>query len=334
MNFSKTLLLTGAGFSANFGGFLAREMWSWIFNNNKLNNAGNIKLKLRDEFDFEKIYSDVFDERSNFPEHEIGIFKEVVNEAYVSMDHVIQAFWDSMPIHPNDLERFLDRFMNPPEGGIGTCFTLNQDMVMEKRLGWRPLCPQSMNFGGNWGDRQHPDLNSDSPKILPTSDEFNTFIGQQLNISSCYIKLHGSLRWVNPGGEDSKVIGINKVQTIKKIPLLNWYYELFGQAISVGDVKLVVIGYGFRDDHINSLLAKACEESGLKLFVLSPDDPESFQENLLYRGQSIARSPDIIGNKIWKGVHGYFPYRLSKMFPREQRNINPELNAIYASINV
>lgn len=332
MNFSKVILLTGAGFSANFGGFLAREMWSWIFSNHKLKNAGNIKLKLRDEFDFEKIYSDVFDERSNFPTHEIEIFKEVVNETYFSMDNVIQAFWDSMPIHPSDLERFLDRFMGLGDGGIGVCFTLNQDMVMEKRFGWRPLCPQSMNYAGNWGDRTNPDLNSTTLKVLPTSQQFNNFIYQQFNITSCYIKLHGSLRWVNPGGDDSKVIGINKIQTITKIPLLNWYFELFGQAISAGDVKLVVIGYGFRDQHINNLLAKACEENGLKLFIISPEDPESFQANLLFRGQGPIRDPDITGSKIWKSIYGYFPYRLSKIFPREQRTQNPELNEIYNAV--
>lgn len=51
MNFSDTILLTGAGFTANFGGFLAREVWSKIFNNPKLNDAGNLKLELRKNFD-------------------------------------------------------------------------------------------------------------------------------------------------------------------------------------------------------------------------------------------------------------------------------------------
>lgn len=330
MDFGNTILFTGAGFTANFGGFLAREMWSWIFNNPQLNNAGNLKRRLREKFDFEEIYSDVFDERSGLPEHEVKIFRDVVNEAYISMDAVIQAGWDSLPINPYDLRNFLDRFVTP----AGVCFTLNQDMAMEKRLGWRPLVPHSMNYGGNWGDLSNADLNADTPKKLPTIEELEEFKNQTGNVNSSYIKLHGSLRWVNSDGDDSKVIGINKMNTIAKIPLLNWYFELFQQAISAGDIRLVIIGYGFRDPHINELLANACENNDLKLFIISPENVEDFLDNLLYRGQGQLRSADPIGNKIWNGVAGYFPYRLSKIFPTERRNVNPELREIYNALSL
>lgn len=323
ITFGNVLLFTGAGFTANFGGFLSRQMWSWIFNNPKLNNAGQLKHKLRQKFDFEEIYSDVFDERSDLPSHEIDIFKDVVNEAYVSMDNVIQSGWDSLPIHPSDVKRFLDRFVT----ATCACFTLNQDMTMEKRLGWRPLVPHSMNYSGSWGDVSNQDLNSDTPKQLPTSEDLEVFRSQVGN-ANYYIKLHGSLRWVNSDGGDSKVIGINKMNTIARIPLLNWYFELFRQAISAGNVKLLIIGYGFRDSHINQLLAEACENNGLKLFIMSPENVESFLDNLLYRGQGQSRSADEIGTKIWNGVVGYFPYKFSQIFPYSQRTLNPELSEI------
>ena len=35
VNFKKNILLTGAGFTANFGAPLAKEMWSKILNNPK-----------------------------------------------------------------------------------------------------------------------------------------------------------------------------------------------------------------------------------------------------------------------------------------------------------
>lgn len=337
MNFKKTLLFTGAGFTANFNGFLAREMWSWIFNNPKLDNAGGVKLKLKDpqsKFDFEQIYSDVFDSRSNLPEHEVEIFKQVVNEAYITMDKVIQSSWDSLPIHPADLQRFLNKFIDPGDSGAGACFTLNQDMLLEKRLGWRPLCPSQMNYQGNWGDVSNQDLAADTSKTLPSAEELEEYKNQTTNLAHCYIKLHGSLRWVSQEGNDSKVIGINKMNTIRRIPLLNWYFELFNEAIVAGDVKLVIVGYGFRDPHINDLLATACENHGLKLFIISPQDPEAFLDDLLYRNQGVARSADPIGSKIWNGVSGYFQYRLSKIIPREQRSINPELTEFYKAIGV
>lgn len=109
MDFSHIILFTGAGFTANFNGFLAREMWSWIFNNPKLNNAGGIKLKLREKFNFEEIYSEVFDGRGGFPEHEVKLFKEVVDEAYASMDKVIDSSWNSLPLNHPDVATFLNK---------------------------------------------------------------------------------------------------------------------------------------------------------------------------------------------------------------------------------
>lgn len=328
--FGNVLLLTGAGFTANFGGFLAREMWSWIFNNPKLNNAGQLKHKLRKKFDFEEIYSDVFDERSDLPKHEIEIFKNVVNEAYLSMDEVIQSGWDSLPINPGHVKDFLGRFVTPS----GACFTLNQDVTMEKRFGWRPLVPPSTNYNGGWGNVSDSDLNSDMPKLLPTMRELDTFKKQTGSISSYYIKLHGSLKWMSSDGADSKVIGINKERTIRRIPLLNWYFELFQQAISAGSVKLLIIGYGFRDPHINQILAQACEESSLSLFIVSTQDVESFWKSLLHPNQGQLTSDDAMGTKIWNGVAGYFPYQFSQIFPRTQRPLNPELSEIYNALGL
>ncbi|MCR4324928.1 MAG: SIR2 family protein [Candidatus Curtissbacteria bacterium] len=328
MKFADTLLLTGAGYSANFGGFLGREMWSWIFNNSKLNNAGSLKRSLRNKFDFEAIYSEVFDERSNLPSHETEIFKEVVNEAYLAMDAVIQTGWDNLPIHHADATKFLGQFI---ESDGGTCFTLNQDLAMEKRFGWNTFGPLSIRYKGNWGSLDLNDLDS-TDKVLPTADEIDKYKTEAENSSRRYIKLHGSLNWISQDGSDSKVIGINKMTTITKIPLLKWYFDLFKEAISTGDKRLVIIGYGFRDDHINSLLAEACEKNNLKLYIISPTDPVSFQEDLLYRGQGALRSEDPLRSKIWNGVYGYFPYKFSELFPSPQITSNPKLAEIHQAL--
>lgn len=36
LKFNKKILLTGAGYTKDFGGYLAIEMWSFIFNNREL----------------------------------------------------------------------------------------------------------------------------------------------------------------------------------------------------------------------------------------------------------------------------------------------------------
>src|SRR3990172_8999185 len=43
---SETVLLTGAGFTHNFGGFLAADMWDEIHNNFQRNNPNNEKGKI------------------------------------------------------------------------------------------------------------------------------------------------------------------------------------------------------------------------------------------------------------------------------------------------
>src|SRR3990172_5249661 len=110
INFNKTLLLTGAGFTKNFGGYLAEEMWSKIFNNPKLNKAGSLKTRLRNEFNFENIYSEVFNDDKRYPKPEIEIFKEVVNEAYQLMDVEIQSSWNLTSLQHKSIIDFLNYF--------------------------------------------------------------------------------------------------------------------------------------------------------------------------------------------------------------------------------
>lgn len=55
------------------------------------------------------------------------------------------------------------------------------------------------------------------------------------------------------------------------MPVLQWYQNLLTEYLSRGDSRLMVIGYGFRDDHINEIISDAVTNHNLKLFVMSPD---------------------------------------------------------------
>jgi hypothetical protein len=52
-------ILTGAGFTHNFGGPLASEMWALIFNEIDAEREPALKERLRREFDFETVYREV-----------------------------------------------------------------------------------------------------------------------------------------------------------------------------------------------------------------------------------------------------------------------------------
>ncbi len=331
MDFKDTVILTGAGFTANFGGFLGREMWVKIFNNPKLDGASKIKLELKKGFDFEKVYSSIFSNRGSFTQDEIEIFEDVVNEAYLAMDDVIKqpTWWDTAGIHPADLKKFFDFFQKEENGKAGVCFTLNQDLFPERRLGWKPLVPQGMQYAGDFGNLDQNDLDSDSPKKLPTDEELEAYKSNLSNQFS-FIKLHGSSRWISQDGSNTKVIGINKLEAINRIPLLKWYLELFEQALYRPNVKLLAIGYGFKDEHINACINKAAIEHGLKLYILSTERPDDFSFRMRFkypRGTAI-NDMDNTNLPIWDAVDGYFPYRMNRIFPKSQA-ITAEKSEIY-----
>jgi hypothetical protein len=55
------------------------------------------------------------------------------------------------------------------------------------------------------------------------------------------------------------VTGDNKETDIGRVPLLEWNLEQFRKSVCTEHARLMIIGYGFRDRHINSILLKAVE---------------------------------------------------------------------------
>lgn len=336
MQFRDTILLTGAGFTANFGGFLAKEMWSKIFNNPKLNEAKNLKLELRNNFDFEEVYSKVLGNQiKNLNPSEYNVFVESLNEAYLAMDKVIRnSSSETYGTHPADLRRFLNFFRESGEQKIATCFTLNQDLFMERNFGWQPLGPSAMRFNGNFGNLDLKDLDSDQLKRLPNQDELEAF-KSSLSEGFYYIKLHGSQKWIAPDGRDTKILGINKREAINRIPLLKWYFELFEQILFRKNTRLVVIGYSFRDDHVNECIVKAVNEYGLSLYVISTEDPDKFSFRMRHKYPSGSALNEVDNKKlaIWNAIEGYFPYKLKRILPHPQRTTAEKVE-VFNSIGI
>jgi hypothetical protein len=94
-----------------------------------------------------------------------------------------------------------------------------------------------------------------------------------------YIKLHGSTNWqTKVGNRKVMVIGGNKIEQIISQPLLNWYFEIFKQVLSCPDRRLLIIGYGFGDDHINKVISNAVQKHGLQVYVVSRDQPKQLRK--------------------------------------------------------
>jgi hypothetical protein len=94
-----------------------------------------------------------------------------------------------------------------------------------------------------------------------------------------YIKLHGSMNWQREiGNRKVMVIGGDKLTQIRSEPLLNWYYETLKRVLSCQNRRLLVIGYGFGDPHINEVILNAVHKHGLRLYVVSLHEPEDFSK--------------------------------------------------------
>ena len=81
------------------------------------------------------------------------------------------------------------------------------------------------------------------------------------------IKLHGSFHWRSADGSNLLVVGTEKTAKIAVMLLLTWYAEIFRQVLAAGDVRLMVVGYGFGDEHIKAAIAEAVEKHGLTVFI-------------------------------------------------------------------
>lgn len=311
---AKIILLTGAGFTRNFGGFLAEDMWAYIFNHPLVQQQQFVKELMLDDFDYESIYNKILFEPTgrlyNFVDREA--IKKAVFDSYIELDKSIQNPSHAYPVNHHNFMNFIERFADRDNE---TCyfFTLNQDIYMERHFtasaSCRPLTLPGVLRKPNPADNnaRKQDLRVEDFITLPNEEEVNRIKTATLSSSEFhYVKLHGSFNWKSSNSTDVMVIGENKEDAIRREPILSWYFEIFRKVLAQSSVKLLVLGYSFRDKHINEIIADSLQLNGLRLYVLSPEKPSKFKER-------VAELPE--GNVIWEGLNGYFNYNLAEIFP-------------------
>lgn len=311
---SDLILLTGAGFTKNFGGFLGSEMWSKIFNNPQIQNSSRLKklLQTQDEDDFEAAYSEVL-KNGAFSEQEQTTMVNAVEGAYRELDEATKdwVFTETGP-HPVNWYGFgsLINLFNGSNEKKGLFFTLNQDLFMERRSNY--AAPGVSRFPENFYSFSSQSLLRENFVRLPGENETEQKVLKGLadHNGISYIKLHGSYGWIAADGSSRMVIGRNKLEIITREPLLRYYLEIFCNAIKEGNKKLLIIGYGFRDQHINQIILDGVKNYNLQIFILSTTPREQLKYNLEH-GHYYAKD-------ILEGLSGYFPYSLREMFPGDQ----------------
>lgn len=86
-----------------------------------------------------------------------------------------------------------------------------------------------------------------------------------------YFKLHGSSNWQETHGAPMLIMGGNKMREIGASPVLARYHQIFEEYLSRPDARLMAIGYGFRDSHINDVIMRAVNDRGMRMFVIAPE---------------------------------------------------------------
>jgi hypothetical protein len=339
------VILTGAGFSKDVGGYLAQEMWAQIFNT----LSGRSKKRLcsfmknydskdiSNTLDFETIYDLVMQGRHNETMLDADQIKgdqdgflKALSDVYESMDNRIRTYGISRGgVDLKRLENFLLKLFGT-ETVREFIFTLNQDLFVER---WLSACKMSLTNGVSLylpGMDDHPlgmqgeGLTDKSFLTLPKEETIQTYLRERDSKPSAqgrlqYIKLHGSWNWRRDDGNSTMAIGHTKSTLLKEEPLFKWYHDIFEAALSKNSQRLLVIGYGFRDSHINEVILKSIDNSNLQLFVVDPRAPEDFRAMLMNsHAGGISYPYSVSGMRIWsKGLAGYFQATLSQLFPKD-----------------
>lgn len=318
-------IFTGAGFTKNFGGFLATEMWAQIFNDRRTQSQPKLRASLQENYDFESVYSEILD-GEHFSVDEKHIISDVVHDAYKRLDDAIRGwvFNDSSP-HPVNiygLGKLQTTIHSAAKGGPTYFFTLNQDIFVERN--WGHPSPGAPRFSQDFLAIRGREFNQNEFVTLP-NENTATLIQNGLSSHSGihYIKLHGSYGWKSSDGSSQLVIGKNKEALIQKEPLLSGYFDLFQNYIREGGKKMLIIGYGFKDQHINQVLLDGVEKHGLEVYIVSTQSPAELRYQIEH-GHYYAKN-------ILDGLRGYFPYQLKEIFPGNQErtvHFNELLNAL------
>lgn len=309
---TRFILFTGAGFTRNVGGYLARDMWAEIQLGLPDKYCGILK-EIKREFDYEKLFQTVM-KGVDYTKEEKVAFNKCVLDVYKNMDERVRDSVSNIPklnFNINGVRSLLDRFAEEGNGKYTSFFfTLNQDIYIERQFYniLITLCVKTNDGIRSMGGKmQFQDYFSVVKKEDDLKKELKALKWEHERFH--YVKLHGSFNWKDSDGNETMVIGTSKEEDIENEPILNWYKDLFENVLSIRDSRLLIIGYGFGDTHINRIILDSINKKNLRLYIISPTDPEGFRNRTL---KNIGCVED--EDRLWDATK-YYPYSFEKLFP-------------------
>jgi hypothetical protein len=271
------VLLLGAGFSRNWGGWLANETFEYLLGCPQIDTGiRQLLWKHRRSGGFEVALADLQEEyfrrKDAISEQNLRKLQDPIAAMFADMD---KGFTKIKFEFDNDVQFSIRSFLFQ----FDAIFSLNQDLLMERHY------VPDRGPSGRWSGVDIPGMQPVSkvegypvkistgkwtPKPSPAMLQGNL---QPL------IKLHGSSNWSDESGQPILVMGGSKASIIGQYPILKWYHDRFQEYLLLPNTRLLVIGYSFGDSHINHTIIGAAGRGSLSLFIIDPLGLDVIDEN-------------------------------------------------------
>lgn len=312
-----TYLLLGAGFSANYGYPTARDLEQLILGKQEVQQDSELrKIVLNNSQGFEYALEELrcLAENGNSEDmNRYKLFQKLIKDIFCTLNAKHGFFIN--PFENGNMGKFLHKF-----DGI---FTLNQDLLIEiltdgttaeflqpgiKSRDWKNENPLN-------SIRSKEHIYTYIKKLLPEVD-----LPQAQALAKFYIKLHGCTNIVTEDG-DLMVMGCNKEDLINSHYLLRYYFDIFKDKLFESQGRLLIIGYSFRDKHVNSVLMEAIER-GLKFYICDPSTElnlKNIVENIWEADESLEtkykKDKNCIRNILAIGIISYSTKKFIEIVP-------------------
>jgi len=270
------ILLLGAGFSRNWGGWLASEAFEYLVGCPEISSNPHLLdllWRYQPTGGFENALAQVQADFIRDHQSNTSHLQDIQSAVIRMFDDMNRGYFDHTDF---EFQQARERTVGTFLSRFDAIFTLNQDLLLEHYY----IDQQVALLSSRWKN------GSEMPCMKPIHDSHatdpNSFAQRwwipvppdEFRLDDrCqpYFKLHGSSNWREVHGAPLLIMGGNKIREIGFSPLLSWYHQQFEEHLYQANTRLMVIGYGFRDAHINEVIMRAVNGHGTKMFIISPE---------------------------------------------------------------
>jgi hypothetical protein len=236
------ILLLGAGFSRNWGGWLAAEAFEYLLGHPKIDSPlQHILWKHRRSDGFEGALGELQDEffRSRDPlaQTRLRQLEAAIGDMFADMDKGFEA----TPFEfQNDIAFQITTFL----AQFDAIFTLNQDLLLERHyLNDNVMLRDPRRWNGWQIPGMRPEPGPDAGSFRPGAKNMGIWVpdGGLATLDTRYqpyIKLHGSSNWRGANDRSIMVLGNSKRALIDNFPVLPKYHQHFRQCLSASRAHL------------------------------------------------------------------------------------------------